>query len=70
MSPKAVISDKVQIVTDDTSSIFIGDNVVIKEGTIILATNNSHIYIGNFFWGDRNIYIIPVFRLILRFRQE
>lgn len=60
VSPKAFISDKVQIVTDDTSSVHIGDNAVIKEGAIILATNNSNIYIDNLGTVGRNVNIIAV----------
>lgn len=46
ISEKASVAKTVQIVTDETSSIIIDDNVVVGEGSVIIATDNSNIYIG------------------------
>lgn len=46
ISNGAFISDDVQIVADDTSSIIIDDDVVIGNGCVIIASDNSHIHIG------------------------
>lgn len=45
VSERAFLSDKIQVISDDTSSITIGDNAIIKEGTVILANDGSHIHI-------------------------
>jgi acetyltransferase-like isoleucine patch superfamily enzyme len=46
ISNKSSISKIIQIVIDDTSSLTIEDNVVIRDGSLIKATDNSHIHIG------------------------
>ncbi len=45
ISERAFLSDKIQLVSDETSCIVIDDNVVVKEGAIILASANSKIHI-------------------------
>ena len=46
ISDKACIAEDVQIVADETSSIVMDDYVVIGEGCVIIASDNSHIHIG------------------------
>lgn len=46
ISDKTCIADDAQIVSDDTSSIIIDDDVVIGKGCVIIASDNSHIHIG------------------------
>lgn len=45
ISERAFLSDKVQLFSDETSCIVVDDNVVVKEGAIILASANSRIHI-------------------------
>ena len=45
ISERAFLSDKIQLFSDETSCIVVDDNVVVKEGTIILASANSRIHI-------------------------
>ena len=45
ISERAFISSKVQVFSDEGSSISIDNNVVVKDGAIILALNNSKIHI-------------------------
>lgn len=46
VSDRAFLLDDVQLISDESSSIVIEDNVVIKSGTVILATGGSNVHIG------------------------
>lgn len=43
---KVSIAKTVQIVTDKTASVIIDYNVVVEDGSVIIAMDNSNIYIG------------------------
>lgn len=45
ISERAFLSTKAQVFADDSSSIIIDDNVVVKDGVTIFATSNSKIHI-------------------------
>ena len=45
ISNRAFLSSKIQLFADESSTIIVEDNVVIKEGAIILASANSKIHI-------------------------
>lgn len=45
ISFRTILADRVQIVCDETSIVFIEDDVFIQEGTVILVSNNSCVHI-------------------------
>lgn len=57
ISERAFISSKVQVFADENSSIIIDDNVVVKDGAIILAFNNSKIHIKRGTYIEEKVFI-------------